>query len=177
MTQTLTILDGGMGQELTQRMNTRGGLWSAQALVDTPELVREVHHDYLVAGARVLITNTYSTIPSYLDKADLGGDYLSYARQAGEIARSTADAFPAEVTVLGSIPPLEESFRPDLVPSDDEAQSVYRPLVDVLADYVDGYILRNNVLCQGGRQRRIGGSVDGPRKRALDCLDVTRDTG
>ena len=62
----LTVIDGGMGGELQLRSGKTGGLWSAQALVDAPDLVREVHEDYVSAGAEVIITNTYSTIPSYL---------------------------------------------------------------------------------------------------------------
>lgn len=136
----LTILDGGMGHELTRRLQTRGGLWSAQALLDAPEVVAAVHRDYLAAGARVITTNTYSTIPSYLAKAGLDADYLKYAQQAGIIARKVADEFPQPVKVMGSIPPLDESFRFDLVPSDDSARAIYEPLVATLAPYVDGFL-------------------------------------
>ena len=52
---TITILDGGMGQELLARSaDPATGLWSAQILMDEPDLVRAVHADYLAAGADVL---------------------------------------------------------------------------------------------------------------------------
>ena len=43
-------------------------LWSAQALLDAPDVVAQVHRDYIEAGARIIISNSYSTIPSYLGK-------------------------------------------------------------------------------------------------------------
>ena len=64
MKTELTVLDGGMGQELIRRGSPPGGLWAAKALIDKPESVRAVHQDYIDAGARVIITNSYSTIPS-----------------------------------------------------------------------------------------------------------------
>ena len=65
----MIILDGGMGNELLKRTNKpSAGLWSAQFLLDSPNLVEEVHQDYINAGAKVITTNTYSTIPSYLSK-------------------------------------------------------------------------------------------------------------
>ena len=38
----LTLLDGGMGQELVARAGKATGLWSVQALLDTPDVVRAV---------------------------------------------------------------------------------------------------------------------------------------
>lgn len=137
----LTILDGGMGGELIARGITSGnGLWSAQALVEQPETVAAVHRDYIEAGARVIITNTYSTIPSYMDKAGLGERYLEYAEIGGRIAREVADASSEQVRVAGSLPPLDESYRYDLVPDDDVALPIYRSLVATLNPYVDLFL-------------------------------------
>ena len=65
----MIILDGSMGNELLKRTNKpSSGLWSAQFLIDSPNLVKEVHQAYVDVGAQVITTNTYSTIPSYLQK-------------------------------------------------------------------------------------------------------------
>ncbi len=139
-TQGLTILDGGMGGELQRRSGKKGGLWSAQSLIDAPDLVRDIHTEYIQAGARVIITNTYSTIPSYLAKSGLQDEYPRYTRLAGEIARQAADAASEPVAVAGSIPPLNESYRADLVPDANEAMPVYRKLVETLVPYVDLFV-------------------------------------
>ena len=137
----LTILDGGMGGELIARGITSGdGLWSARALVDQPHVVSAVHRDYIDAGAEVIITNTYSTIPSYLGKAGLADQYAEFAQAAGSIARSVADGADHQVRVAGSLPPLDESYRFDLVPSNDTAGPIYNNLVGALTPFVDLFV-------------------------------------
>ena len=49
-----------MGNELLKRTNKpASGLWSAQFLIDSPNLVKEVHQAYVDVGAKVITTNTY----------------------------------------------------------------------------------------------------------------------
>lgn len=134
----VTILDGGMGGELIRREATpRGELWSAQALLDVPDTVCEVHDDYIAAGADIITTNSYSTIPSYLGKLDLASRYEELTALAGQLARQSADRSPRTILVAGSLPPLDESYRWDLVPADAEAMPVYRCLVNALEPFVD----------------------------------------
>ena len=137
----ITILDGGMGAELIRRgAATSGGLWSAQALLDNPEAVVETHHDFIRAGARLIITNSYSSIPSYLAKEGLEDRYEELTALAGQLARRAADESKENVRVAGSLPPLSESYRPDLVPDHDVARSIYDAMALVLEPYVDLFI-------------------------------------
>ena len=56
------LLDGGMGQEIVNRGGKSGfGEWAVAALYDDPDLVREIHLDYIRAGADVITTDTYGT--------------------------------------------------------------------------------------------------------------------
>ena len=65
-----------MGAELIKRgLTPRTGLWSARALLDEPAGVVQVHAEYIEAGASVITTNSYSTIPSYLAKAGMAERY------------------------------------------------------------------------------------------------------
>ena len=83
MNHEFTILDGSMGAELIARGHTpRTGLWSAKALLDVPEAVSQVHVDYIAAGASVITTNSYSSIPSYLTKAGMSESYLELTEVA-----------------------------------------------------------------------------------------------
>ena len=53
------LFDGGMGCELRFRgINTMGPIWTAQGLVDSPDVVLAVHQAYLAAGATMIRTNT-----------------------------------------------------------------------------------------------------------------------
>lgn len=137
----ITILDGGMGGELIRREITpRGELWSAQALLEAPETVLELHKDYIAAGARIIITNTYATIPSYLGKLGLEDRFEELAILAGKLARQAADEAPDQVLVAASLPPLDESYRPDLAPADDVALPIYRTLAGALEPFADLFI-------------------------------------
>ena len=134
------VLDGGMGSELARRGDSAANeLWSAQALLDAPEAVSSVHDEYIAAGAEIIITNTYSTIPSYLGKSGLADRYLNLAELAGKLARDCADRAATDnrnVRVAGSLPPLDESYRADLVPADSVARPIYRALAKTLANAI-----------------------------------------
>jgi S-methylmethionine-dependent homocysteine/selenocysteine methylase len=138
---TITVLDGGMGGEISSRLEDAAtGLWSAKALIEKPDLVVDIHKEYIEAGARIIITNTYSTIPHYLDKAGMADRYVELTRLGGKLARQAVDESGEEVLVAASLPPLSESYRPDLVPPAEEALPIYKNLVEALDDYVDLYI-------------------------------------
>jgi len=137
----ITILDGGMGGEISARVNGAGhGLWSAKALIAAPEVVLDIHREYIEAGATIITTNTYSTVPTYLRKEGLADQYVSYTRLAGKLARQAVEASGKQVLIAGALPPLSESYRPDLVPSSEEASPVYKNMVEALSAYVDLYI-------------------------------------
>ena len=137
----ITVLDGGMGGELIRRgVTAADGLWSAQALVDQPDAVLQVHLDYIAAGARIITTNSYSTIPSYLGKAGLEGQYVTLTARAGALARRAVEQSREDVLIAGSLPPLSESYRADLVPADREARPIYANLAAALAPHVDLFL-------------------------------------
>ena len=106
------LLDGAMGTELDAcGVNTRNALWSARALTTAPDVVREVHFDYLDAGARVITTNTYqATLPALVrsgeDAAGARRVIAAGARLAKEAARQFGKEHPEEpVLVAGGLGP------------------------------------------------------------------------
>jgi S-methylmethionine-dependent homocysteine/selenocysteine methylase len=141
MNKKLKVLDGGMGAELIARgIMPSNGLWSARALLDSPDAVMEVHSDYIKAGAEVITTNSYSTIPSYLAKAGMSERYEDLTDIAAKMARTAADSATTKIEVAGCLPPLSESYRHDLVPTDSEGLEVYKNLAIVLKPSVDIYL-------------------------------------
>ena len=138
----IVLLDGGMGQELRRRSpNEPTSMWSAQAMVENPALVQEVHEDYIRAGAQVITTNTYATVKWRLeDAAGLGHKFEELVNLGGQLANQARDATGADVLIAGSLPPLFGSYRPDLVRDVNEIEPIYREHVDILAPYVDVFI-------------------------------------
>ncbi|MFA9206646.1 MAG: homocysteine S-methyltransferase [Burkholderiaceae bacterium] len=58
--QGCVILDGALATELEKRgANLNHTLWSAKLLIENPALIKQVHLDYLHAGAAIITTATY----------------------------------------------------------------------------------------------------------------------
>jgi homocysteine S-methyltransferase len=114
------LLDGAMGTEL-QRRGARmdAPLWSAHALVEAPAIVRDIHLDYLRAGAQVITTNTFRTHARNLaaanlqDRAaELTGLAVRLAREARDLLAEGDPAAASAARIAGSLSPLEDCFRP-----------------------------------------------------------------
>jgi S-methylmethionine-dependent homocysteine/selenocysteine methylase len=129
------LLDGGLGQELVRRgVDTSHGLWSAQALLDSPETVTAAHRDFVDAGADVITTNTYATTQRrFPDRAR----WRTLNETAARLARDAASAAGRSVYIAGSLPPLNGSYRPDRVGDPAELEREYREQAGVLAAHVD----------------------------------------
>ena len=138
---SITVLDGAMGGEIQRRVPGAGhGLWSATALVKAPELVADLHREYIDAGADVITTNTYSTVPSYLGKGGMADRFEEFTALAARLARKAASQADRLIRVAGALPPLDESYRSDLVPAFDEAAPIYQRMVRAMADNVDLFL-------------------------------------
>lgn len=101
------VLDGGLGTELDRRgADLRDPLWSAKALVESPELIRDVHAAYFAAGADVAISASYQA--SFEGLARRGLDREAAAglfRRSVEIAREAAIAAGGDRLVAASVGP------------------------------------------------------------------------
>ena len=87
----MIILDGGLGQELVKRAGKATDLWSMQALLDNPDMVRAVHDDYFAAGAQIATTNTYSVLPDRLESKGLADKLRPMTVLACEMAVASRD--------------------------------------------------------------------------------------
>lgn len=138
----VSLLDGGMGQELLRRgMPERDhSLWSANALLEDPDLVQSVHEDYLRAGADILTTNTYATPRERLEKAGLGDQVDTLNRRAGTLAERAREVVGRDALIAGSLPPIRGSYRPDRVGTFEEIEPQYREQAQLLAPHVDLFL-------------------------------------
>jgi S-methylmethionine-dependent homocysteine/selenocysteine methylase len=143
------LLDGGLATELQRRgAAVREPWWSTRALLDTNgrALVHAIHSDYLRAGADVITANTFRTNLRALRRAGLDDEQA--ARLVGTavtVARSALDDAPDAPDATGallaaSMAPVEDCYRPSLVPDDAdlwrEHQWMARSLAEAGVDLV-----------------------------------------
>ena len=133
----ITLLDGGMGQELVARSgDDPTPLWATRVMIDHPGLVRDIHTDYFAAGATIATTNTYAIHHDRLERA--GMDPLFHALHLRALAEAhEAKAAHGTGRIAGSMGPLMASYRPDLTQPLDVAIPKYAEIARILAAHVD----------------------------------------
>ncbi len=132
------LLDGGMGRELRFRgVETLRPSWSAGALLSSPEIVQQIHSDYISAGADIIITNTYGVIRSDLSREGLEDRFAELNKIACDLAKEAQAQADRPVYIAGSLPPLRGSFRPDQVGEFSDIEPLYCEQADLLAPHVD----------------------------------------
>jgi S-methylmethionine-dependent homocysteine/selenocysteine methylase len=129
----IVVLDGGVGSELQRvgfpRDRNVGELWGTVALLEAPELAREVHRRYVRAGADVITTHTWRIdgLPAAESNGLVSGaegGWRATARGAVELAReAAAELGRPETAVAFSVwpEPLEPAFTAELAEAIAEA--------------------------------------------------------
>lgn len=113
------VRDGAMGTELERRgVPCPAPLWSAAALESQPQIVRQIHAEYVAAGAGLIVANTFRTNPRTLRAAGLfeHGERLNCV--ALRLANEAAEDAP--VCIAASVAPVGDCYRPELVPREVE---------------------------------------------------------
>ncbi len=171
---SVTILDGGVGQELVSRTRRATSLWSVAALLEAPQLVRAVHDDFFAAGADVATTNTYAVLPDRLEAHGIADRLEALSRTACEIACRARDACGRGL-VAGSLGPLGFSYQPDKAPPAEVAAEIYARLARLHAPYVDLHLLETMSSIDQARGGLLGVQVTG--RRVWLALSVDDDDG
>ena len=144
------LLDGATGTELERRgvpMNSVA--WSGVAVATHPDIVRQVHLDYIQAGAEIIITNTFASGRQMLRAAGFKSRTQEFDRQAAQLARqareqataakasSTEEVWshaPQTVWIAGSISAMAAGEGGSARPPLHEMRSNFAELAELLAD-------------------------------------------
>ncbi len=141
MKQQITLLDGGMGQELFLRSGkTASPLFSAQAMIDDPEMVIELHCDFIKAGADLISLNAYAATPERLARDADASLFQPLQNAAVQAALRARDKAQKPVLIAGCLPPLVASYHAELVPAADQAITSYERIVEQQEAAVDLFI-------------------------------------
>ncbi len=132
------VLDGAMGTMLYSKGFFLNVCYDELNLKQ-PRLVREVHEEYVRAGAEILETNTFGANPVKLGSFGLADETEKINQAAAELARAASGG---RTSVAGAMGPLGVRLEPFGALSRDEAFAHFqRQARGLLAGGVDGFIL------------------------------------
>src|SRR5262247_4897888 len=149
------VCDGAMGTMLY----TKGVFISRcfdELNLSNPQLVREVHNDYVKTGVDIIETNTFGANRTKLMQHGLAEQTREINLQGARIAREAAGK---DIFVAGAIGPLGIRIEPWGKMSVDEAREIFREQAQALLDGgVDLFILETFFVLN-----EIGAAIDAVR--------------
>lgn len=129
-------MDGAIGTELQRRGAPMDSVaWCAVATQSHPDLLGQIHQDYISAGADIITTNTFSTARHVLEAAGLSDETTALNQTAVRIARQAVEESGRDdVVVAGSISSMGPLNSPPSRPGGDSVAASYREQANLLAD-------------------------------------------
>jgi homocysteine S-methyltransferase len=130
LSRRVLVADGAMGTMLYSR-----GIFINRCFdelnVSSPEMVRQVHQEYVKAGAEILETNTFGANRTRLEAFGMGEKLCAINHAGVRLAREAArdNAF-----VAGAVGPLGVRIEPLGPTSFEEARGIFREQVEALLE-------------------------------------------
>jgi methionine synthase / methylenetetrahydrofolate reductase(NADPH) len=132
------VFDGAMGTVLYGKGIFLNVCYDELALRQ-PDLVREIHREYVKAGAELLESNTFGANPVKLAHYGLAPETERINAAAARVAREAAGG---RAVVIGAIGPLGVRVEPYGETGLDQAQAAFaRQAAGLLEGGVDGFVL------------------------------------
>ena len=133
--ERVLILDGATGTYLQQHGSS--GCNDALCLTN-PQLIRQMHSDYIAAGADIIETNSFNCNRFSLTEYGLEDKVYDISKRAAEIARAAAGD---TVLVAGSIGPTSKTLSMSTDVNTPESREVsFQEMHDTYCDQVQGLI-------------------------------------
>ena len=140
MMNGVRLLDGGMGQEIFRRTGRPEEGWSPLVGIDHFEVVRDLHAEFLQAGAEIITTNTYALGRWRMNMAGHSERFAEANQAACAAAEAARDAVNPAALIAGALGPLRGSYQPDNVPRAAVMEPEYAEQALVLAPHVDLFV-------------------------------------
>jgi 5-methyltetrahydrofolate--homocysteine methyltransferase len=158
------VIDGAMGTALQDRNLTAQDFGGADLegcnenlVLTRPDIVREIHEEYLRAGADIIETNTFGGAPLVLAEYALASKAYEINRVAAELARQACDKFSsADRTffVAGSMGPTTKAISvTGGVTFEELIENFYEQARGLFDGGVDYFLLET---CQDTRNIKAG---------------------
>ena len=129
------LMDGGMGSEIERRGLISPTTWSGGPMLTHPDAVRDIHQEYIGAGAEIIITNTFGTGRDMLEEGGIEDKVTEANRlgiEAAVQARRNAGA-EESVVIAASVSTMRPKAHAEVPVPYETALATYREQLDELA--------------------------------------------
>ena len=129
------LMDGGMGSEIERRGLISPTTWSGGPMLTHPEAVRDIHQEYIAAGAEIIITNTFGTGRDMLEEGGIEhkvGEANRLGIQAATQAR-TNTATENSMVIAASVSTMRPKAHAEVPVPYETALETYREQLGELA--------------------------------------------
>ena len=129
------LMDGGMGSEIERRGLISPTTWSGGPMLTHPDAVRDIHQEYIEAGAEIIITNTFGTGRDMLEEGGIEDKVTEANRlgiEAAVQARRNAGA-DESVVIAASVSTMRPKAHAEVPVPYETALATYREQLDELA--------------------------------------------
>jgi len=137
----IIIGDGALGTELRIRgievPSHTESIWSALALTEHPKEIKQIHLDYIEAGSDFITINNYAVTQPLLTRVNREDELIDLTLKSIELGKEAIKESNKDIKLAGSLPPLETSYRADLVQDQDKMIEQYSEIAAILEDKVD----------------------------------------
>ncbi|MDA9618875.1 homocysteine S-methyltransferase family protein [bacterium] len=100
----IIILDGAIGAELEKKgAKMHKDLWCGTCSVESPDLVKKVHEEYILAGADIITTNTYATTPIAMKQYGFDNQISEFNKKSVQLAKEAVENTNKDVAIAGSV--------------------------------------------------------------------------
>jgi len=118
LTQRILVIDGAMGTQI-QDLEVPSNAWLDENEIDqegcnellndtAPDIIKRIHKRYAMAGADLIKTNTFGTMPWVLDEYQMSTRAYELSKKGAELVKEVCNEFGTKESpkfVLGSIGP------------------------------------------------------------------------
>lgn len=127
------LADGAMGTELYARGIGFDHCFDAQNL-ERPDLVEDIHRDYITAGAEIIETNTFGANRMRLGTFGLEDKVRDINQRGARIARGAREICGVPVFVAGSVGPTGKALEPFGQTTEPEIYDVFCEQIEALLE-------------------------------------------
>ena len=138
LNKEVLVFDGGFGSQLQAR-GMKAGEIPEYYNIDHPDIIIDIHKQYLKAGADFITTNTFGANPLKLEQHQYS--YKEVILKAVENAKKARDSIDRECYIAFDIGPIGKLMEPMGTLSFDDVYQSVQQMIELVKDDVDVILL------------------------------------